>query len=382
MKLYEHEAKTIFQKYEIPTPHGETATSPTSVKEITARLAVPVAIKAQILVSGRGKAGGILFANSPRDAENTAEKLLGIEIKGVKVREVLVEEKVVAKKELYFGITTDRAKCSYVAIASSEGGIDIEEVAMTMPEKIIKVFIDPTYGFRSYHAYQIVGKLGYVGSQMRDLATIFVKLYKIAMDYDAELIEINPLIETAEGKFVAADSRILVDDNALYRHPEYQKRLIQEGETELSAQEIEAQKTGLAYVKLDGNIGIIGNGAGLAMATLDAVQFYGGKPANFLDVGGGASADMMASALDIVLSDSKVEAVFINILGGITRCDEVAKGILEAKKRVGFAKPIVIRLVGTNEEEGRRILTEAGIHFLDSMEEAAMKAVEIAKTGE
>jgi len=382
MKLYEHEAKTIFQKYEIPTPHGETATSPTSVKEITARLAVPVAIKAQILVSGRGKAGGILFANSPRDAENTAEKLLGIEIKGVKVREVLVEEKVVAKKELYFGITTDRAKCSYVAIASSEGGIDIEEVAMTMPEKIIKVFIDPTYGFRSYHAYQIVGKLGYVGSQMRDLATIFVKLYKIAMDYDAELIEINPLIETAEGKFVAADSRILVDDNALYRHPEYQKRLIQEGETELSAQEIEAQKTGLAYVKLDGNIGIIGNGAGLVMATLDAVQFYGGKPANFLDVGGGASADMMASALDIVLSDSKVEAVFINILGGITRCDEVAKGILEAKKRVGFAKPIVIRLVGTNEEEGRRILTEAGIHFLDSMEEAAMKAVEIAKTGE
>jgi succinyl-CoA synthetase beta subunit len=216
---------------------------------------------------------------------------------------------------------------------------------------------------------------------MRDLATIFLKLYKIAMDYDAELIEINPLIETVKGKFVAADSRLLIDDNALYRHPEYQKRLVSEGETELSAQEVEAQKTGLAYVKLDGNIGIIGNGAGLVMATLDAVQFYGGKPANFLDVGGGASADMMASALNIVLSDPKVEVVFINILGGITRCDEVAKGILEAKKRIGFTKSIVIRLVGTNEEEGRRILTEAGIHFLDSMEEAAMKAVEIAKSG-
>jgi succinyl-CoA synthetase beta subunit len=381
MKLYEHEAKTIFKKYEIPTPRGELTTSSTLVKEIAEKLGVPAAIKAQILVSGRGKAGGILFANSPEEAEFAAKKLLGAEVKGVKVKEVLVEEKIVAKKELYFGITIDRAKCCYVAIASSEGGIDIEEVAVTMPERIIKVFIDPMYGFRSYHAYQIAGKLGYVGSQMRDLATIFLKLYKIAMDYDAELIEINPLIETVEGKFVAADPRLLIDDNALYRHPEYQKRLVSEGETELSAQEVEAQKTGLAYVKLDGTIGIIGNGAGLVMATLDAVQFYGGKPANFLDVGGGASADMMASALNIVLSDQKVEVVFINILGGITRCDEVAKGILEAKKRIGFTKPIVIRLVGTNEEEGRRILTEAGIHFLDSMEEAAMKAVEVAKSG-
>jgi succinyl-CoA synthetase beta subunit len=381
MKLYEHEAKAIFQKYEIPTPHGEVTTSSTVAEEITAKLGVPVAIKAQILVSGRGKAGGIVFANSPQEAEAATKKLLSAEIKGIKVKEVLVEEKIVAKKELYFGITTDRAKCSYVAIASSEGGIDIEEIAATMPERISKVFIDPTYGFRSYHAYQIAAKLGYAGSQLRDLATIFLKLYKIAMDYDAELIEINPLIETVEGKFVAADSRILIDDNALYRHPEFQKRLIPEGEAELAAQEIEAQKTGLAYVKLDGKIGIIGNGAGLVMATLDAVQFYGGKPANFLDVGGGASADMMASALNIVLSDPKVEVVFINILGGITRCDEVAKGILEAKKRVGFIKPIVIRLMGTNEEEGRRILTEAGIHFLDSMEEAAMKAVEIAKTG-
>jgi len=195
-----------------------------------------------------------------------------------------------------------------------------------------------------------------------------------------KLIEINPLVETVEGKFVAADARLLIDDNALYRHPEYKERHVQAG-TELSPREIEAKKSGLAYVSLDGNIGIIGNGAGLVMTTLDVVQLYGGTPANFLDVGGGASADKMASALDLVLSDPKVEVVFINILGGITRCDEIAKGILEAKKRIGFVKPIVIRLVGTNEEEGRRILTEAGIHVLDSMEDAARRAVEIAKSG-
>jgi len=246
MKLHEHEAKTILKKYEIPTPRGELTTSSKLARETVEKLGVPVAIKAQILVSGRRKAGGILFADSPEEAESAARKLLGAEIKGVKVKEVLVEEKIAAKKELYFGITTDRAECCYVAIASSEGGIDIEEVAVTMPERIIKVFIDSTYGFRPYHAYQVARKLGYVGGQLRDLATIFFKLYEIAMDYDAELIEINPLMETVEGKFVAADSRLLIDDNALYRHPEYQKRLIPEEETELSRQEIEAQRAGLA----------------------------------------------------------------------------------------------------------------------------------------
>ena len=200
------------------------------------------------------------------------------------------------------------------------------------------------------------------------------------MDYDAELIEINPLVETVDGRFMVADARLLIDDNALYRHSEYKERLVEE-RAELSSREVEAQKSGLAYVSLDGNIGIIGNGAGLVMATLDVVQLYGGTPANFLDVGGGASADKMALALNLVLSDPKVEVVFINILGGITRCDEIAKGILEAKKRVGFVKPMVIRLVGTNEDEGRRILTEAGVQVLNSMEEAAMRAVEMAKAG-
>ena len=380
MKLHEYEAKEIFSKYGMPTPKGELATSPKQARDIATKLGVPVAIKAQVLVSGRGKAGGILFASSPIETEVITRRLLTTKVKATRVQSVLVEEKLNIKKELYFGITTDRSSQSYVAIASSEGGMDIEEVAAATPQKIIRVLINPFFGFRSYHARQIARKLGYSANQLGDLTRIFIQLYRVAMDYDAELIEINPLVETIDGKFVVADARLLVDDSALYRHPEYKERLVQE-ETELSSREVEAKKSGLAYVSLDGNIGIIGNGAGLVMATLDVVQLHGGNPANFLDVGGGASADKMTSALDLVLSDPKVKVVFINILGGITRCDEVAKGILEAKKRVGFVKPMVIRLVGTKEEEGRRILTEAGIHVLDSMEDAAMRAVEMVKSG-
>jgi len=381
LKLHEYEAKEIFSKYGMLMPKGELATSPKQARDIATKIGVPVVIKAQVLVSGRGKAGGILFASSPTETEVLTKRLLATKIKANRVQSVLVEEKLAVKKELYFGITTDRSNQKYVAIASSEGGMDIEEVAATMPERIVKALIDPLCGFRSYHARQIARKLGYAGNQLSDLTRIFLQLYRVAMDYDAELIEINPLAETVEGKFVVADARLLIDDNALYRHPEYKERLVREG-TELSPQEVEAQKSGLAYVSLDGNIGIIGNGAGLVMATLDVVQLYGGRPANFLDVGGGASADKMASALNLVLSDPKVEVVFINILGGITRCDEVANGILEAKKRVGFVKPMVIRLVGTNEKEGKKILTKAGIHVLDSMEETAMRAVEMAKSGE
>jgi succinyl-CoA synthetase beta subunit len=300
-----------------------------------------------------------------------------MEVKDVKVQSVWVEEKISSRKELYFSITVDRSNRCYVAMASSEGGIDIEEVAVASPEKIVKVFIDPFVGFRSYHARRIAKRLGYKGASMLDLSSIFLKHYQMSMDYDAEMAEMNPLIETTAGKFVAADARLIIDDNALYRHPEFKKRPFEKAE--LTPQELKAQESGLAYVKLDGDVGIIGNGAGLVMATLDAIQLYGGRPANFLDVGGGASADMMAIALDIVFSDPRVKVVFINILGGITRCDEVANGILEAKRSVGFTKPMVIRLVGTNEEEGRRILTEAGIHVLDSMEEAAKKTVEITK---
>ncbi len=380
MKLYEHEAKKIFAKYGIPIPKGEVATTPAKARQIAAELNVPVVVKSQILVAGRAKAGGIVFADTPEETEVATEKLLGAEIRGVRVPSVLIEEKISAQKELYFGITVDRSQRCFVAVASSDGGIEIEEIAAKMPEKIVKVFVNPIYGFQPYHARQIARKMGYTAKQMLSLASTFFKLYRLAVDYDVELAEMNPLMEKPNQEFVAADTRLIIDDNALYRHSELKNRLV-EDEIKLTPQESEAQKSGLAYVKLEGNIGIIGNGAGLVMATLDTIKLYGGNPANFLDVGGGASAEKVAVALNIILSDARVDAVFINVLGGITRCDEIAKGVLEARERIGFAKPIVIRLVGTNEEEGRRILTEAGIHVLSSMEEAAERVVEIAKMG-
>jgi succinyl-CoA synthetase beta subunit len=380
LKLFEYEAKTILAKYGIPTPEGGLATSASQAKEVASKLKPPVVIKAQVLVAGRAKAGGILFASSAEEAETAANKLLNMQIKGIPVKSIWIEEKIQIKRELYFGITTDRFNQSYVAIASAAGGMEIEEIAAKTPEKVIKLLINPEYGFRSFHARQMATKMGYAGNQISELGKVLERLYCIGMDYDAELIEMNPLVETVDGKFAAADARIILDDNALFRHQEYKKRLL-EGESELSPQELEAMKNDLAYVKLDGNIGVIGNGAGLVMATLDTIQYYGGKPANFLDIGGGAPSEKTALALKIVLSDPNVRALFINILGGITRCDEVARGILEAKEKVGVTKPMVIRLVGTNEEEGKRILTNAGIHVLESMEEAAQRAVEISKQG-
>ncbi|MFZ0965589.1 MAG: ADP-forming succinate--CoA ligase subunit beta [Candidatus Bathyarchaeia archaeon] len=380
MKLFEYEAKNILTKYGIPTPNGGLATNPSQAHEVVSKLKPPFVVKAQVLVAGRGKAGGILFSDSIGEVEKDAEKLLRMQIKGILVKSVWIEEKIQIKKELYFGITIDRFNQSYVAIASSVGGMEIEEIATKAPEKIIHFPINPQQGFHSFHARQMARKMGYAGNQLSELGRIFERLYCVGMDYDAELIEMNPLAETVDEKFVAADARIILDDNALFRHQEYKKRLL-EGESELTPQEIEAMKNDLAYVKLDGDIGVIGNGAGLVMATLDTIQYYSGQPANFLDVGGGAPAEKIAIALKIVLSDPKVKALFINILGGITRCDEVARGILEAKAKIGVTKPMVIRLVGTNEAEGKRILTEEGIHVLESMEEAAQRVVEISKHG-
>jgi succinyl-CoA synthetase beta subunit len=380
MKLFECEAKNILANYGIATPQGGLATSKTQAREIASKLKPPLVIKAQVLVAGRGKAGGILFADSVEETAKKTEKLLNMQIKGIPVRSVWIEEKIQIKRELYFGVTTDRFSQCYVAIASAVGGMEIEEVAAKTPEKVIKFLINPQYGFRSFHARQIAIRIGASGNQISELGGILEKLYRVGMDYDAELIEMNPLVETTDGKFVAADARIIIDDNALFRHQEYKKRLL-EGNSELTPQELEALKNDLAYVKLDGDIGVIGNGAGLVMATLDTVQYYGGKPANFLDVGGGAPAEKTATSLRIVLSDPNVKALFINILGGITRCDEVARGILEAKEKVGVTKPMVIRLVGTNEQEGKKILTDAGIFVLDSMEEAAQRVVEVSKQG-
>jgi succinyl-CoA synthetase beta subunit len=380
LKLFEYEAKNILAKYGVPVPQGGLASDPRQAREVAARLKMPVAVKAQVLVAGRGKAGGILFTSSAEETERTAEKLLNMQIKGIPVKSVWVEEKIQVKRELYFGLTTDRVRQRYVTIASGVGGMDIEEVASKTPEKVMTTPINPEFGFHPFQARQIAKRMGYSGTQISELGRILEKLYLVGMDYDTELIEMNPLVEASDGKFLAADARMIIDDNALFRHQEYKKRLL-EGESELSPQELEAVKNDLAYVKLDGNIGVIGNGAGLVMATLDTIQYYGGKPANFLDVGGGAPSEKTALALKIVLSDPKVRVLFINILGGITRCDDVAKGILEAKEKVGVTKPMVIRLVGTNEEDGKRILTEAGIHVLESMEEAAQRAVEISRKG-
>ena len=380
MKLYEYEAKSILAKYGVGTPHGGLAANPGQAREVAQKLTMPVVVKAQVLVAGRGKAGGIIFAQSADDAQKATEKLLNIRIKGIPVESVWIEEKIQVKKELYFGITTDRFNRCYVAVASSVGGVDIEEVASENPEKVVKTQINPQLGLKPFQTREIARKMGYAGAQISELAKVLERLYDAGMDNDAELIEMNPLVETVDGKFIAADARIIVDDNSLFRHQDYRKRLL-EGGGDLNPQELDAMNNDLAYVRLEGDIGVIGNGAGLVMATLDAIQYYGGRPANFLDVGGGATSEKNVLAMKIVLSDPRVRVLFINIMGGITRCDEVAKGVLEAKQKIGITKPMVIRLVGTNEEEGKRILTDAGIQVLESMEEAAQRAVEIARNG-
>jgi succinyl-CoA synthetase beta subunit len=378
LKLYEFEAKNILTQYRIPVPQGTLITSADQAKRAMAKIKPPFAVKSQVLVAGRGKARGILFADSAKEAEKKAEKLLKTAVKGIPVSKVLIEEKLPIKKELYFSVIVDRFARSYVALASTSGGVEIEETASNVPHEILKIRVNPQQGFRSFHATQLARKLGYRGTQLVNLSSIFEKLYQAGMDYDAELIEMNPLAETADGAFVALDAHIIIDDNALFRHQEYKKRLVEE-ERDRAPQETEALRNGLTYVKLEGNIGVIGNGAGLVMATLDVIRYYGGKPANFLDVGGGAPAERIALALDLVLSDPDVKAVFVNILGGITRCDDVARGIIKAVHNVIVAKSIIVRLVGTNEEEGKRLLAEAEMPFLDSMEEAARRIVEIVK---
>jgi succinyl-CoA synthetase beta subunit len=378
LKLYEYEAKNILATYGIPTPRGEVVANPGGARNAASSLKPPFAVKAQVLVAGRGKAGGVLFAGSVEEAEKVAEELFRKQVKGVPVKKILVEEKISIIKELYFGITIDRFERSYVLIASSQGGVEIEEIAARTPHAITKTLIDPLVGFRISGSEQVAGKMGYSGAQLDRLAGILEQLYHAGMDYDAELIEINPLCETAAGTFVAVDARLIIDDNALFRHKEFEKLLFTE-ERENTPQEIEATKSGLAYVKLDGDIGVVGNGAGLVMATLDVIQYYGGKPADFLDLGGGAPVERIAAAIGIVLSDQNVKALLVNILGGMTRCDDVARAIITAKRSARASKPFVIRLVGTNEEEGKRILHQAGIDVLDSMEDAAKRAVQVAK---
>jgi succinyl-CoA synthetase beta subunit len=303
-----------------------------------------------------------------------ARHLLSTKIRGEPVARVLVEEQVAIARELYLATVVDRVSRSNTILASQSGGIDIEEVAAKSPEKIIRHSVDPIIGLQDYEARGIAHQLGYSGARLREMAKIVFGLYSIASKYDGELVESNPLVELKDGRLIAADMRILIDDNSLFRHQEFAER-----EASLSPDvnplELRARRKGLAYVELDGSIGIIGNGAGLVMATLDMVMDYGGKPANFCDVGGGASKDRIQDALEIVMANDRVKVLLVNILGGITRCDDVAKAIVDTKRTLGMSKPLFIRLVGTNELEGQQILKENGIPFLSSMEEAARSAV-------
>ena len=377
MKLFEYEAKEIARQYGIPVPGGIVASSPQEAKAAFEKLNQPSMIKAQVLVAGRGKAGGIKPASTSEEALEVSESVLSMTIKGEKVEKVLVEPRVTSRHERYVSIVVDRSSRCYTILCSTEGGVDIEQVADQSPEKIIRYKVDQLVGLQDFEGRIVARRLGCSGKQINDLSRIICGLFQILHDYDAELVESNPLIETEAGDFVAADLRILLDDNSLYRHPEFLARM-KTYEPDMTPLEIRAREKNLAYVELDGDVGIIGNGAGLVMATLDMILDYKGRAANFCDVGGGADEERIASALEIVLANANVKVLLINIMGGITRCDNVARAILDIQKEMGISKPMVIRLVGTNEEEGRRILTAANIPSLNSMEEAAARAVDIA----
>lgn len=374
MKLFEYEAKSLAQNLGITTPKGGVAATPEEARDLHKRLGGEVVIKAQVLVAGRAKAGGIKFASKPEETRDRASEVLGLTIKGEKVKKVIVEQKLSAKKELFLSIVQDRANKCQTVLASEQGGVDIEQVAKEHPEKVVRHRLDPLYGMRGFDARDVALKLGYRGPQLLAVSDLLSNLYRLSVIYDGELVESNPVIETQDGKFITADLRVIVDDSSLFRHPEFQERS-REVSGEVTPLESKARERGLAFVELDGDIGIIGNGAGLVMATIDLVKHYGGNPANFCDVGGGANAEHVAEALEVVQSSEKVRAVFINILAGITRCDEVARGIVEVKKVVGLKKPLVIRMVGTNQEEGRETLRLAGINAYDKMEEAARQVV-------
>jgi succinyl-CoA synthetase beta subunit len=377
LNLHEYQSKRVFARFGIPIPKGEVASTPTEAREIAGKLGGKVVVKSQVLVGGRGKAGGIKLAVDKDDAEEKAKAILGMDIKGLTVRKVLVDEAADIKDEIYLGLVIDRAQRRVVMMGSSEGGVDIEEVAATMPEKIIKVAIDPCIGFRPYQAMDLATALGIPRDLTRSFAQIAAGLYNAFVDSDASLAEINPLVVTGDGRLLAVDGKMSIDDNALYR----QKALAElRDPAEEDPYEVEARRSDLSYVKLDGSIGCMVNGAGLSMATMDMIKLYGGAPANFLDIGGGATAERVAAALRIILSDHNVNTVLINIFGGITRCDEVARGIVAALGEVGTTCPMVVRLVGTNEAEGRAILANAKMETASTLAEAAQKSVAASKS--
>lgn len=378
MKLHEYQSKQLFAKYGVPIPRGRVAATAAEARQIAEELGGRVVVKAQVLVGGRGKAGGIKLADTPDQAEELATQILSMELKGLPVRKVLVDEAANIEKEIYLGITNDRAARRPVMMASAEGGVEIEEVARRTPEKIIKIHIDPLLGLRAYQTRDLALGIDLPREYWKEFANICFGLWEAYKANDATLAEINPLVITGEGHLLAVDGKMVIDDNALFRHPDLAE--MRDLDVEAPA-EIEARKYGLSYIKLDGSIGCMVNGAGLAMTTMDVIKLYGGEPANFLDIGGGANAEKVAAAFRIILSDPNVKAVLINIFGGITRGDEVAKGILAAMEEVKPKVPMVARIVGTNADEGRRLLANANMITAETLAEAAQKAVEAAKGG-
>jgi len=376
MKIHEFQAKEILARYGVPVPLGQVTSSPAEARDIAKGIGKPVVVKAQVLVGGRGKAGGVKYAATPDDAEARAADILGMDIKGTTVQRVLVTEAANIAREIYLGMIVDRDSKSVLCMTSAEGGVEIEQVARTAPEKIIRSYADPFLGFPEFRARQLAFAVGIPPNLTRDFVKIVRALYQALVDADASLTEINPLVITNQGQLMALDAKIVLDDNALFRHKDLEalRDLAEEQEQERRAREFD-----LSYVKLDGTVGCMVNGAGLAMATMDMIKLYGGSPANFLDIGGGARADKVAAALRIILSDKSVRAVLFNIFGGITRCDEVARGVVTALSEVPTDVPMVARLVGTNEEEGRRILAAAHMGTAGTLAEAAQKAVAAAK---
>lgn len=380
MDLYEHQGKDVFRAQGIPTPRGIVATTPEEAADATRELGGKSVVKVQVQIGGRGKGGGVVLVDSPERAAEEAERMLRDGFKDMTVNRVLVEELLPIAKEFYTSFVLDRSTGDHLAMMTAEGGVDIEELARTRPEAIRRAHVDPMLGLRMYHVRELTGTLPLEARE--GAGDILGKLYSILGEQDATLVEVNPLVLLDDGKVLALDAKVTIDDNALWRHPELEGL---KAAFPIDPVEARAKDAGLQYVKLEGDVGIIGNGAGLVMSTLDVVAQAGAKAANFLDIGGGASVDTMSTSLEVILSDPAVKAVLINIFGGITRCDLVAQGILEALLRIEAAVPIVVRLDGTNARLGREILNEAAhprIVSATTMLEAARKAADLANSGE
>jgi len=375
VKIHEYRAKELFRRQGIPVPDGFVVRTPEEAKERARELGGPVVIKAQVLVGGRGKAGGVKLATHHDEARTKADQILGMEIKGLTVRRLLVTRAVDIAQEYYLGIVQDRAAQRATLMVSAAGGVDIEEVAAKTPEKIIKQRIDPVAGLSPHEARHVAFQVASGRIAMR-MADVLTRLWQAYATSDATLAEINPLVVTPTGEVWAVDGKMVLDDNALYRQSEIAGW---RDPAEATPEEDEARLAGLSFVKLEGNVGCLVNGAGLAMATMDLVAHYGGQPANFLDIGGSSHPDKVVKALDIITRDPHVKAILFNIFGGITRCDDVARGIIEAKAKTGIHLPVVVRLVGTNEDEARRLLAETELVAAQTMDEAVQKAIALAK---